>query len=321
MKSWGLPECFAESSLVLAGDVVPAQFMVLATAMGDLDGTHEGSQTTGFFQIPTLLQAVEQAGAVGIAAAGGIGQFRWLDAGNVDAATFGIDLGAFAAEGDDQGFYILGQGFQTAAGAFRDEFCFIVIHRGVFGQLQELEQFLAVEHGQALTGIEDEGDAGFLELAGVLHHAVATVGGNDAEGHALGIGHLVQMGVAHGARVEGGDLVVVQIGSDEGLGGKGAGDFADMRRIEAQLVQAVQIGLRIVADGSHDQGVAAEELEVVGDIAGAASEFATQIGYEESYVEDVNLVGQDVVLELVMENHDVVVGHGAADQGAHRGLS
>ena len=57
----------------------------------------------------------------------------------------------------------------------------------------------------------------------------------------------------------------------------------------------------IAADGGHRNGIAAEQLEVVGNVAGAAAELATHARHQEGHVQDVHLVRQDVVLELVRE--------------------
>jgi hypothetical protein len=84
------------------------------------------------------------------------------------------------------------------------------------------------------------------------------------------------------------------------------------------MVEAREIRARIVADGGHDLGIAAKQLEAVSDVAGAAAELAAHLGNEKSDIEDVNLLGQDVVPETIMEDHDVVVGDGAADQSGHR---
>ncbi len=64
-------------------------------------------------------------------------------------------------------------------------------------------------------------------------------------------------------------------------------------------------------------GCTAQQLEVVRDVAGAAAELAPHVGHQERDIEDVDLVGQDVVAEAVAEHHDGVVGDGAADQGVH----
>jgi hypothetical protein len=133
----------------------------------------------------------------------------------------------------------------------------------------------------------------------------------------LAIGHLVLVGVVHGARMEGGDLVVGQIRGDEGLGGEAVGDGADVALVHAELVEPVPVGGEIVAHRGHDHRVAAQQLHGVGDVAGAAAVFPAHVRHQEGHVQDVNLVGQDVVLEVVVEHHDGVVGHGAADQGTH----
>ena len=68
---------------------------------------------------------------------------------------------------------------------------------------------------------------------------------------------------------------------------------------QPQLVQAVGIRLIVVAHGRHDQRIAAEHLQRVGDVAGASAEFAAHVGHQEGDVEDVDLVGKDVVLEVI----------------------
>jgi len=81
-----------------------------------------------------------------------------------------------------------------------------------------------------------------------------------------------------------------------------------VRPRQAKIVQAQQIGVGVVTDRGHDQGFAIEQLEVVGDVAGAATELAPHLGNQERDIEDVNLLGQDVVLETIMEDHDVIEG-------------
>jgi hypothetical protein len=117
--------------------------------------------------------------------------------------------------------------------------------------------------------------------------------------------------------MEGGDLVVVEVGGDEGLGGEAAGHVPDVGGVEPELLEAVHVGRAVVADGGHDQRLAAEQLEVVGDVAGAAAELAPHVGHQEGDIEDVDLLGQDVVLEAVAEHHDGVVGHGTANECLH----
>jgi hypothetical protein len=129
------------------------------------------------------------------------------------------------------------------------------------------------------------------------------------------IGDVVLVRMHHRAGVEGGDLVVVEVGGDEGLRGEAAGDRRTWsRRCRARRAARGRAG--VVADGGHDQRLAAEQLEVVGDVAGAAAELAPHLGHQEGHVQDVHLLGQDVVLEAVLEHHDGVVGDRAADERA-----
>ena len=83
-----------------------------------------------------------------------------------------------------------------------------------------------------------------------------------------------------------------------------------------QCLEVVAVGPEILADRRHRDRVAAQQLQVVGDVAGAAAELAAHARHQERHVQDVHLVRQDVVLELVLEHHDGVVGQGAADQGS-----
>ena len=123
--------------------------------------------------------------------------------------------------------------------------------------------------------------------------------------------------MVHGAGVEGGDLIVVQVGGDERLRRQGAGHFAHVRAIQPEALQAIGVRVVIIADGRHDERLSAQQLQAVGDVARASSEFAPQLRHQEGDVQDMDLVGKDVVLEAAVEHHDVVVGHRAADEGTH----
>ena len=152
----------------------------------------------------------------------------------------------------------------------------------------------------------------------MLDHALAPVRRDDAELDAGSIGHPVLVGEIHRSGVEGGDLVVVQVGGDEGLGGEAVGDVPDMSGVESEGLQARGIGREIVAHRGHDDRLAAQQLQAIGDVAGAAAILAAHVRHQERHVQDMDLFGQDMVLELVVEHHDGVEGHGTADECAHR---
>ena len=141
----------------------------------------------------------------------------------------------------------------------------------------------------------------------MLHHAFTTVRRDDTK---LGPGlfHLVQVRETHCPRMEGGDLVVVQISGDEGLRGKTARHLTHVGAAQAQFVEALQIGCGIVAHRCHDGCVTTEQHQVVSNIAGTATILATHFRHQESHVQDMDLLRQDVVLEAVGKDHDVVEG-------------
>ena len=76
---------------------------------------------------------------------------------------------------------------------------------------------------------------------------------------------------------------------------------------DAERVEVLAVVVEIRADGRHGQRVAAELLEVVGDIAGGAAEIAMQFGHQKGDVEHMRLFRKDVILEPLRKYHDVVV--------------
>jgi hypothetical protein len=58
-------------------------------------------------------------------------------------------------------------------------------------------------------------------------------------------------------------------------------------------------------------------MKRVGDVAGTAAELASQRRHQERDVQDVHLVGQDLLRETAWKVGDGVEGQGATDQGGH----
>ena len=69
------------------------------------------------------------------------------------------------------------------------------------------------------------------------------------------------------------------------------------------------------ADRRDDHRLAAERRQVVGDVAGAAAELAAQRRHQERDVQQVHLVGQDLVGEAPAEIRDAVEGERSTDEG------
>jgi hypothetical protein len=151
----------------------------------------------------------------------------------------------------------------------------------------------------------------------VLDHALAAVRGDDAEADARHVLHVVLVAAHHRARVEGGDLVVVVVGGDEACGVNSSSITSTCDRSMPSASKWARYGPKSWPTVAIGIG-AAQQLEVVGDVAGAAAELAAHARHQERHVQDVHLVRQDVVLELVREHHDGVEGKGTADQGGHR---
>ncbi len=82
------------------------------------------------------------------------------------------------------------------------------------------------------------------------------------------------MRIGHRARVKRGDLIVIDVGRDKRLRGKAAVDLAHEAPTDLQLIETIEIGLRVVADGGHRPRLPVEQLDVVGNIAGAPAEFS-----------------------------------------------
>ena len=113
------------------------------------------------------------------------------------------------------------------------------------------------------------------------------------------------------------DLVVVHVGRNKRLRREAVLDLADMLLRQAQFFETISVRLVVLANRGHDQRIAIEHLETVGNIAGTAAELASHVGDQKCHVQNMNLVRQDVVLETVAEHHDGVVGNRSANQRSH----
>ena len=153
----------------------------------------------------------------------------------------------------------------------------------------------------------------------MLDHALAPVGRHDADADIGGFSHMVEMREAHRAGVKCGDLVIILIGGDERLPGVSLVQLPDMATTDALPVQPVGVGREIGAHGGHHRGFAPQQLQVIGDVARATPELPAHVRHQKGHVEDMHLVRQDVILEVVVEDHDGVEGDGTANQGGHEG--
>src|SRR5882672_4275906 len=311
------PEIAAEQ----ASDFVPIHRVILRAARSDLDRSHQGGESSRLLPVETRNDAVEQARAVRIAAARGIDDGLRLGAGNVDSIAVGIDDGAFGASRENQRLEPGREVFELASGTLLEHPAFVVVDRQVARPLDESEQLLARKHRHSLARVEHEWDAQVRKLARVLQHPFLSVGRDDRKAGSQLPRDLVFVRLMHRAGMDRRDLVVVQVRRDECLGGERTGYLAHAFEVDAEALEPLEIQQRIVSHRAHDQGFRTQALQVVGDIARTAAELTSEHGNEKRDVEDVDLLGKDVLAEAAREHHDVVVGDRTANKDArHFGL-
>ena len=204
------------------------------------------------------------------------------------------------------------------AGAVERHGPLVVVHDVDVRALEEREQARTVEVDQLLAGVDHGGNAALLQRGRVLAHRGVVVGADDRErDRFLHVLDAQRAGALHRARVERDDLVVVEIGGDEALGGVRVVEDADRVAADAVLVEPGGVGDEVAARGGEDQRIGAEQLQSVRDVAGAAAEELAHLGHVEAHREDVQLVGQDVVLEAIGKHHDAVDRERTSDQDRH----
>src|SRR5262252_2145398 len=84
--------------------------------------------------------------------------------------------------------------------------------------------------------------------------------------------------------------------------------------MKACAVSSLSVRAKVGTHRRHRHPVIAEKREVVGDVARAAAVLAAHLRHEERHVQDMDLVGQDVIGEAIAEHHDGVESERATDQ-------
>src|SRR5690349_7492167 len=103
--------------------------MVLRAARLDLDGPHERGNMSGGRPVEPVQQAVDESGAVGIAATGGVDHRARLHARDLDCAVARVDGGAGRAVRDDEGRDPLDQLAGLPAGLLLYQLPLVVVER------------------------------------------------------------------------------------------------------------------------------------------------------------------------------------------------
>src|SRR5699024_4962854 len=87
------------------------------------------------------------------------------------------------------------------------------------------------------------------------------------------------------------------------------------------FLEPLRVGTKVLAGGADRERLVTQQLQRVGDVAGAAAEFAPQLGHHEGDGERVDLLGQYVIAELAGKTHDDVIGERSGYECFHAGVS
>src|SRR5690554_7807463 len=101
--------------------------------------------------------------------------------------------------------------------------------------------------------------------------------------------------------MEGGNLVIVDISGDVSLRGVAARYHTEIAPLNTATLQPLGVGRKVCTHRRQRQRLAAQQLQVIGDVAGAAPKFLTQLGHQEGDVQDVDLIRQNVITKAVSE--------------------
>src|SRR5713226_3537205 len=283
-----------------------------------LDGVRRGQRRHRACgrDVETAEQACDQARPVCVAGAGWIG----LDArgrGRVRLRA-GVDVRALPPKrGHDQLRQLL-QPIQVPTGALLNQLELVIVADQHPGAACTVDEVIAGHVRKLVSGVEHPGHA---PVPALVHQALHRVGRIRSHDHRLGIRHRVVEAEAarevHGAAVVAGDLVVVEVGSGEARGGDLPLDEAQAPAVDPHLLQPGAI-FESVGSGSREHGAGiAEQREVERVVARHAASALLEVVDQEAEVEDVGLVGEDVVFEPALEAQDVVEGDGAGADHAH----
>ena len=171
-----LPWHFAERVAVPRSHQVLIECVVLAAAARNLDRTHHRGEVACRLAIPVLGDAMEQACAIGIAAAGRIDDRRRPDGGNRVSRAVGVNDRAFAAQRHAHRLDAIGEIADRQAGSLRQHVRLVVVDGQVVRETDHFRELVSAEQRQSLPRIEDERDAERREPPGVLLHAFLAVG-------------------------------------------------------------------------------------------------------------------------------------------------
>ncbi|MNL58496.1 hypothetical protein D3C87_1821370 [compost metagenome] len=104
-----------------------------------------------------------------------------------------------------------------------------------------MHQLFTIKHRQALAGVKHKRDTCIVAFLGVLEHGISAIWRNNRQRNVTRIIHAVGVGILHGARVKGRDLVIIHIRGDKCLRRISAGNRLDVLWIDIVLLQPALI--------------------------------------------------------------------------------
>ena len=161
-------------------------------------------------------------------------------------------------------------------------------------------------------------DALFAEQTGKHLHIVKVAGGYDAPvGGGVGVRERVLAREPHRGGMEPVDLVVVLVGNQRAARGKLILHDADaFERNPFRFEERAVFG-KVPARRGEDKRLFAHQRQRVGDVPRAAAAFFHQPVDEEAHVQNMQLVGKDVVGERAVKGHDAIESQRTGDINGH----
>lgn len=209
------------------------------------------------------------------------------------------------------------------AGDFGEQGGLVGVGEQPAGAGDEAACLFPVEAGELLRGVGGERQAEFTALDRVALHGRGITGGDHDQPRPVGRcgqrREVEERGLGHGARVEGSDLVLVQVGgAQETRGSEVVGD-PDVPGVHAVCFQPVAVRREVGPDRAEQERVQAERPQAVGDVGRGAAVPYPEVVDEEGQRDVGQLVGQQLVGEAPGEGRQVVGGDGTGDGDAHDG--
>ena len=175
-----------------------------------------------------------------------------------------------------------------------------------------------IEQWQRLARVKNKGHAGFRKLIRMLQHRLTAIRCDDSKRYpnvrSKHISHMQLIGTHHRPRVEGGDLVIVQIGGDKSLCSVAIVQLQHMCERDSERLEAGAIRREVGTHRSKWQWRATKHVQIIRNITRHATKVFAHFWHEKRHIQHMHFVRQNVILEVVLKHHQGVIGKGAANK-------